>query len=293
MTVKALKNKLLKLETLTPEERRELVVYYVNWRFSEPEEGDLVFDMHNSMDKNDRMRDVLFKFHREMSDLTLALCDNKDMRAVEMIGICRQSEAKAYGRKFSKFLRETPYTDIACILLQQLINLKLSDAMRMGYQPAQDYLAEAEHASEFGIRDRKAVNQLLKALRKYERHLAEGRKLGLSIEEIITHDEIFGFLMDRYDDEIVPVAKHIAEFINNEMPKHAKGYDTEVSLYEQPEKVKQEIGKGLKKVADFIRGIRDSEFAWGWLNDDSLAFGYLMAHAERIVAETAERKSND
>lgn len=237
---------------------------------------------------NERQK-VLLQFCREVVDAAMKL-DAKDLRAIDMLGICGKDKISAYNRKLSKFLTETSYKHVACSILEIMTICSLVEAAQMGYQPAQDYLAELPYSSNLDECDDKKMKKRFKALRQYEWHLKSGQKQGFTIEEIITHDEIYGFFMKRFEPTVMPAAKRIAKFIAEEMPKHVKRYDIEVSMYEQTENMKLEVGKGLKRVAEFIRNVRDNEFAEGWLMDDSLEFSYLMAHAERIAAESAEKR---
>jgi len=210
----------------------------------------------------------------------------------ELLGICSRDQASASGRKFSKFVTTTPYKNIACRLLEMLTNYETSWATSLGYQPAQDYLAEMCYNAPLKNKSSEEIKNRLRALRKYERHLNDGDKRGLTMEEVITHDEICGFFMDRFDDEILDAARRISSYMHTVMPKYAEGCDWRCSIYEQSEEVRRNVNTGLKQVADFIRDIRDKEFAEGWLDDDSLAFSYLMSHAEMLVLEAAASNKN-
>lgn len=232
---------------------------------------------------------ALLQFCRDIVDVVLKL-DAKDLRSVELLGICRLEKISAYNHKLSKFLAETPHRHVACCILEGLTTRSLIEAAQMGYQPAQDYLAELPYTNKLDDCDEEEMKKRLKTLRQYEWHLKSGRKLGLTIEEIITHDEIYGFFMTRFEPTVMLAARMIAHHIAEVMRKPVKGYDVEVSLYDQPKRVKREVGLLLRIVADLIRDVRDKELGEDWLSDDSLEFSYLMAHAERIAAESAEKR---
>jgi hypothetical protein len=59
--------------------------------------------------------------------------------------------------------------------------------------------------------------------------------------------------------------------------------DEALSWDEQPESVKQATREVMTRFVDKVREVRAKYLAKGWLTDDSLAFGYLMAHAERCA----------
>ena len=232
---------------------------------------------------------ALVLFCQEVVKVTWKL-NALDLRAVELLGFCRQDKISAYNRRLSKFLTETPYRHIACLILEGMTARSLSEAARMGYQPAQDYLAELPYINKLDDCKDTDIKKRLHALRQYEWHLKSGQKQGFTTEEIITHDEIYGFFMNRFEPTVMTSARRIARFIGEEMPKHVKGYVVEDDLYYQPKEVKREIADGVKRVAEFVRKERDKYFAEGWLDDDSIAFSYLMAHAERIAVESAEKR---
>lgn len=286
------------LTKISKDECREIKIRYVDMLLADKHRNALynasgyLYKNNNVSDFEDELNErqkVLLQFCREVVDAAMKL-DAKDLRAIDMLGICGKGKTSTYNRKLSKFLTETPYKHVACSILEIMTTNSLVEAAQMGYQPAQDYLAELPYTNNLDKYDDKEMKKRFKALRQYEWHLKSGQKQGFTIEEIITHDEIYGFFMNRFEPTVMPAARRIAKFIAEEMPKHVKGYDVEVSLFSQSEEVKREVGKGLKRVAEFIRNVRDNEFAEGWLMDDSLEFSYLMAHAERIAVESVEKR---
>lgn len=196
----------------------------------------------------------------------------------------------AIEQKLAKLLWDLPYGKVSCSDIESLTELFIDDATSRGYQPAQDYLAELKFTTPLTEGDEKSKKCRLEALSQYVDHLKKGRELGMSEEEIITHDEIYGLFMNYFEQTVMQAARRIAKFIAVEMPQHVKEYDVKAELYGQPEEVKCEVGKGLKRVAEFIRNLRDDEFDEGWLKDDSISFSYLMAHAERIAVKSAKKR---
>ena len=65
-------------------------------------------------------------------------------------------------------------------------------------------------------------------------------------------------------------------------PLVLKEYDYNASSWsEQPESVQRTTAEVLGRFAAKVREVRSQYLGEGWVADDSLAFSYLMAHAER------------
>ena len=61
-----------------------------------------------------------------------------------------------------------------------------------------------------------------------------------------------------------------------------EGYDPYSSLWsQQPESVRRVATELMKRFAEKVREVREKYLAEGWIDDNSLSFSYLMAHAER------------
>jgi hypothetical protein len=61
-----------------------------------------------------------------------------------------------------------------------------------------------------------------------------------------------------------------------------KDYNFNASSWnEQPESVRRTWDEVLHRFAEKVREVRSAYLAEGWVTDDSVAFSYLMAHAER------------
>lgn len=302
------------LTKLSADERLELKIRYIDFMLADfyrisytngylydfdGISDDCHFIRYDFEDELSESQKALLQLCREIVKIVLNIQDEFEPDMIDRLGV-RYKELSAYDRTLSKFLTETPYKYVAGCVLTCLTRHFLYEAARMGYQPAQDYLADLQYDCplvEYDDYDRnkdcnddKDIKKRLKALRQYEWHLKSGQKQGFTIEEIITHDEIYGFFMNRFEPTVMTSARRIARFIGEEMPKHVKGYVVDADLYYQPKEVKREIADGVKRVAEFVRKERDKYFAEGWLEDDSIAFSYLMAHAERIAVESAEKR---
>ena len=144
------------------------------------------------------------------------------------------------------------------------------------YQPAQDAMAElfSMEYSEL-VREpnytkmppRAYVKTIVDELLRIERHWQRGRRLKLDPDLIILHDEIYGVVPRQFDKGVLQAAQALYDYMDKEVYGRMTGdnpFAPEV----------------MKLFAKKVREVRSEYLAEGWLTDDSLAFMYLMAHAE-------------
>lgn len=157
------------------------------------------------------------------------------------------------------------------------------------YLPAQDELAELyseKHKHPLGypvtteIPPRDYVDTILDALLAIERHWKRGMRLKLRPDLVILHDEIYGVVPRQFDKGVLKAAQELYDYMDTELygrfvTKDFKPWD------EQPESFKQAVSEMLGRFADKVREVRSKYLAKGWVEDDSLEFGYLMEHAQR------------
>lgn len=157
------------------------------------------------------------------------------------------------------------------------------------YLPAQDELAELyseKHKHGLGnpnnteIPPRDYVSTILDSLLAIERHWKRGMKLKLRPDLIKLHDEIYGVVPRQFNKGALQAAQELYDYMDTELygrfvTKNFKPWD------EQPESFKQFVSDQLWRFADKVREVRSKYLAKGWVEDDSLEFGYLMEHAQR------------
>ena len=80
---------------------------------------------------------------------------------------------------------------------------------------------------------------------------------------VLLHDEIHGLVPRRFTARVLRAAQALHDY----MEKELKG--------------KNITGELMMQFIEKVREVRDKYLHPGWLDDDSLAFGYLVAHAER------------
>lgn len=161
------------------------------------------------------------------------------------------------------------------------------------YQPAQDELAElysmeyhelVRQPDNTNIPPRGYVKTILDAILRIERHWKRGMRLKLRPDLIMLHDEICGVIPLRFDRGVLEAAQALYDYMDTELQGRLvlKEYNYNAASWdEQPESVKRTTREVMTRFAEKVREVRSKYLAKGWVEDDSLAFSYLMAHGER------------
>ena len=160
------------------------------------------------------------------------------------------------------------------------------------YQPAQDGLAEL-FSLEYNelVRDpertdmppRGYVKTIIDELLRIERHWQRGRRLKLRPDLVKLHDEIYGVVPKHFDKGVLQAAQALYDYMDKELQSRLvlKEYNYNAASWsEQPGTVKRTWNEVLGRFAEKVREVRSEYLAEGWVTDDSLAFSYLMAHAQ-------------
>ena len=196
-------------------------------------------------------------------------------------------------KKLMEWLTTTEYEQIAMhtayIMKKEAIN-----AYAYGhYQPAQDELAELysmEHHElvrepyNTNMPPRDYVKIILDAILRIERHWKRGMRLKLRPDLVMLHDEIYGVIPRQFDRGVLKAAQALYDYMDTELYGRLTQIQGEYSFKpwnELPESVKQASREVMTRFAEKVREVRTKYLAKGWVEDDSLAFSYLMAHAER------------
>ena len=179
-------------------------------------------------------------------------------------------------KQLVEWLSTTAYENIA-MHTAYLLKKHATNVYAYGhYLPAQDELAEL-FSLEYGklVREpnhtemppRAYVKTILDELLRVERHWQRGRRLKLEPDLIILHDEIYGVVPHQFDKGVLAAAQVLYDYMNKEVYGRMTGNNP----------FAPEV---MKLFAKKVREVRSEYLAEGWLTDDSLAFAYLMAHAE-------------
>ena len=210
----------------------------------------------------------------------------------EAFGI-RKSNFWVSNKQLVEWLINTAFERIAMHTAYTMRKHAINVYEEQHYQPAQDEMAEL-FSSEYRelVRDpnsteippRAYVETIIDELLRIERHWQRGRRLKLSPDLVMLHDEIYGVVPLRFDKEILQAAQALYDYMDKELYGRLilKEYnDKATSWSQQPESVRRTWAEVLGRFAKKVREVRSTYLGEGWVTDDSLAFSYLMAHAER------------
>ena len=190
------------------------------------------------------------------------------------------------------WLSATPYVHVAIHTAYIMKRIAIAQFEADNYMPAQDGLAELFSSEHHELVDRPDnthmpprdyVKAILDELLSIERHWQEGRRRQLKPDLVKLHDEIYGVVPLQFDDGVLQAAEALYDYMDTELQGRLvmDDYDPEVSWSKQPESVRRTTAEVLGRFADKVREVRAKYLAKGWVDDDSLAFNYLMAHAQR------------
>lgn len=210
----------------------------------------------------------------------------------EAFGI-RKNDLWVSNKQLVEWLTTTAYQQIAMHTAYIMKRYAVEVYESGHYSPAQDELAElfsTEHRElvrqpdNTAIPPRDYVRTILDALLRIERHWQRGRRLKLSPEVVILHDEIYGVIPRQFDKGVLEAAQALFNYMDAEVygRMQIEGYDPHSSLWsQQPEPVRRVAKEVLGRFAEKVREVRSQYLTEGWVDDGSLEFSYLMAHAER------------
>ena len=197
-------------------------------------------------------------------------------------------------KQLVEWLTTTEYEHIAMYTAYILKKHAISVYAYGHYQPAQDELAEI-FSEEYGallrepgfnkkVPPRAYAQALISTMLQIERHWQRGRRLKLRPDLVMLHDEIYGVVPHQFDKGVLQAAQALYDYMDTELQGRLvlKDYnDDAMSWSEQPESVKRTWKEVLGRFAEKVREVRSAYLSEGWVDDDSLEFTYLMAHAQR------------
>ena len=210
----------------------------------------------------------------------------------EAFGI-RKDDFWVSNRRLVNWLSTTEYERIAMHTAYTMRKHAISVYEGLHYLPAQDELAElfsleynelVRQPNNTKMPPRAYVRTILDALLAIERHWQRGRRLKLKPDLVMLHDEIYGVVPRQFDKGVLEAAQALFDYMDTQLQGRLvlKEYNINASSWdEQPESVRRTWDEVLHRFAEKVREVRSAYLAEGWVTDDSVAFSYLMAHAER------------
>lgn len=196
-------------------------------------------------------------------------------------------------KQLVEWLSTTPYERIAMHTAFIMRKFAIDIYVYGHYLPAQDELAEL-YSSEYKclagapdrtkIPSRDYVKTILNALLQIDRHWQRGHRLKLRPDLVMLHDEIYGVIPRQFDKGVLKAAQALYDYMDTELCGRLvlRDQDNNVIMWnDQPELMERVTAEVLGRFAVKVREVRSKYLAKGWLEDDSLAFSYLMDHAQR------------
>lgn len=194
-------------------------------------------------------------------------------------------------KKLVEWLKTTPYEHIAMHTAYILKRHAIKIYSNMLYQPAQDEVAVIfseeyntliRHPEVTTVPPRAYVKAVLDSLIGINRHLRRGRLQNLNPEVVRLHDDIFGCVPRHYDKRVLEAAQVLYDYIVKEV-RGRLYYDGPFAMWdEMPQSYRDTYNDVMGRCALKVREVRDLYLGEGWLEERSLAFGYVMAQAEYI-----------
>lgn len=210
----------------------------------------------------------------------------------EAFGI-RYKDIWVTNRRLVEWLTTTEYEQIAMHTAYIMKKHAIGVYEYGHYLPAQDELAElfsleyhcsVGRPSETAMPPRDYVKTILDAILRIERHWKRGMRLKFRPDLIMLHDEIYGVIPLRFDRGVLEAAQALYDYMDKELRGRLTQIENEYGFMpweKLPESAKRASAEVMTRFAEKVREVRSKYLAEGWVEDDSLAFSYLMAHAER------------
>lgn len=176
---------------------------------------------------------------------------------------------------------EAPLTSVEnyAVMMADTLRKMMTEAVtEMFYQPAQDYLAELwddkrkmlvdRHLVGKDVTPEEYIEQVMTGINTIKQHIDEGRSRGLTDEQIFLHDEIYGMLMDRFDDDIITFATELSTHGDQLRRKQKDEADFVAAYMERFNEIRQRL-------------VDAGTISESWLTTDGLAAGYVYEHARK------------
>ena len=190
----------------------------------------------------------------------------------------RKNDFLVSNKRLVEWVSTTPYEQIAMHTAYIMKKRAIRRYEYSCYQPAQDALAELfsseyttliREPNDTKIPPRDYVRIILDEMLRIERHWQRGRRLKLRPDVVILHDEIYGVVPRQFDKGVLQAAQALFDYMDSELYGRLVEADDFAA------------GEVMDRFAAKVREVRAQYFAEGWIEDGSLEFSYLMAHAER------------
>lgn len=197
-----------------------------------------------------------------------------------------------YGEAFSatnhplrEWLTTTPYENIAAYATYLVRRTEIGKVTNY-YDTAQDFYAD--HWREFddfsnGEKSgREYVNAFFAQVDELNAHIDEGKSLGLTMDEIILHDAMWGLLPRGFDETLVAIARDTLKEAIAQLPSRPYIWSEKGKTVYAPQMLEYAAGK-----------LADAGYDIGYQKHYSIEQGYLLDYFARLYWREAASKPEE
>lgn len=188
-------------------------------------------------------------------------------------------------KELRTWLETTPLHDVAAWTAYIVRRVEL-DKIANYYDAAQDFYADSWYEwndYESGkLPAKQFVNIVIGNVDEVNAHIADGKQHGLSMDEIVLHDAMWGLLPKNIDDELAAIARDTLKTAINSLP--SRPY-----IWSKAGKEKYESAM-LKMAAEKLQA-QDYNINYG--KGYSIEQGYLLDYFSRLYYREAASKPED
>lgn len=161
--------------------------------------------------------DIILKGTREWNDDI----DREAMDAVEVIDERYDAPFTFENEELTEWLLTTPLTDLAAYTARVVRRHEFNKVANY-YDAAQDFYAD--NWREWGnyldeeLTAREFITALKGHVEEVNSHIAEGKQMGLTMDEIVMHDCTWGLMPNHYDPDMIAASKDILQEAEKSLP---------------------------------------------------------------------------
>lgn len=197
-----------------------------------------------------------------------------------------------YGPKFSlgneelrNWLADTPLEHIAAWTAKIVHRVEL-ERISGRYDAAQDYYAEEwykwEDYEHLEITPREYIDYVIAQIDEVAAHVADGKKRGMTMDETVLHDAMWGLLPCNIDEELAAIARETLAEATESLPQ---------SPYIWSEAGEQKYAADMLKMAALKLTEHGYDINYG--KGYSIEQGYLLTYFKRLYWREAASKPED
>ena len=188
-------------------------------------------------------------------------------------------------KELRTWLETTPLHDVAAWTAYIVRRVEL-DKIANYYDAAQDFYADSWYewndyeSSKLAAKD--FVNVVIANVDEVNAHIADGKQHGLSMDEIVLHDAMWGLLPKNIDDELAAIARDTLKTAINSLPSRP---------YIWSEAGKEKYAQDMVKMAAEKLQAQGYDINYG--KGYSIEQGYLLDYFSRLYWREAAAKPED